>query len=158
MTSYVRDIRLNAAEFYQLKSYAEAEIAENPIRAKNWIAILELAADGFDCDSGVFQFTVDDYQLDYLSMVLGSEIRFRGEAQMVSTSAFCADSYNCSTLAKEITSEAVERFWNIYGHLELNNQPLDETDVVSTGMFSDKEIKYLISEGLVLSGDAKDHV
>jgi len=47
-------------------------------------------------------------------------------------------------------SEAVDKYWNTFGHLDLDSgEMLDETDVRSCEIFTDEEILELIAEGLV---------
>ena len=51
-------------------------------------------------------------------------------------------------------SLAIDRYWGMYGHLDLEpGEALDETDVRSSDMFTDEEIQELINEGLVNPND-----
>jgi len=54
-------------------------------------------------------------------------------------------------------SEAVDKYWNTFGHLDLDSgEMLDETDVRSCEIFTDEEILELIAEGLVCGTDCSD--
>lgn len=45
---------------------------------------------------------------------------------------------------------AIDKFWGTFGHLDFDfDDPIDADDVISTGNFTDDDIKELIAAGLV---------